>query len=115
MNGTAQLTGMTLGLSISGAIFVNSATNGLYKALLSIPHDQVQQLIAGAAGNLLDTLNDEKRTQTLEVIVSSWQKTFTVVYVGAAVGLLCSVFLKVRYYPCTTNVLLKISSSLEHR
>ncbi|ROV90081.1 hypothetical protein VMCG_09794 [Cytospora schulzeri] len=90
----AQLTGMTLGLSISGAIFVNTATSELYKALPFVPQNQVQQLIAGAAGNLLGTLNDSQRTQTLKVIVSSWQKTFIIVYVGAAVGLLCSTFLK---------------------
>lgn len=93
---TAQLSGMTFGLSISGAVFVNMAQNGLYEVLPRVPKDQVDRPVAGTTSGLLTTLSPEVQTAALEVIVSSWQKVFIVVYVGAAISLACAIFFKVR-------------------
>ncbi|KAL2194379.1 major facilitator superfamily domain-containing protein [Corynascus similis CBS 632.67] len=89
----AQLGGMTLGLSISGAVFVNTAVDNL-QATLGLPRDQISQLVAGASNHVLETLSQEKITQTLDIIVSSWQKTFIIIYVGAAVSLVVAIFFK---------------------
>ncbi|KAI1374178.1 MFS general substrate transporter [Hypoxylon crocopeplum] len=90
----AQLSGMTFGLAISGAIFVNLAQNGLYQVLPDVPREQVNQLVAGTSGGLLQTFSPEVQDAALDVIVSAWSKIFIVVYVGAAVSLLCAIFFK---------------------
>lgn len=96
----AQLSGMALGLSISGAVYVNTAESALYKALPSIPRDQIDLLVAGASNGLLGTLPEHMRNLALEAIVASWQKTFIVVYVGAAASLAVAIFLKVSNWIC---------------
>jgi BMFP domain-containing protein YqiC len=64
---------MALGLSISGAVFVNSAENKLSQLLPNIPRAQVQQLISGTSSSLLATLDAVTRERALESIVSAWQ------------------------------------------
>jgi hypothetical protein len=91
----AQLGGMTLGLSISGAVFINTAEQGLIKALPNIPRDQIFQVVAGASNSVIESLSEELRVVAFEVIVSSWQKVFIGVYVGAAVSFLASIFMNV--------------------
>ncbi|KAL6711553.1 hypothetical protein ACN47E_004487 [Coniothyrium glycines] len=90
----AQLSGMTLGLSVSGAVYINTAETGLAKALPSIPEEQLGQIVAGASNDVIASLSPELRTVALEAIVSAWQKTFICVYVAAAVGLVASLLLK---------------------
>lgn len=91
----AQLGGMTLGLSISGAVFINTAQQSLTKALPNIPIDQISQLVAGASNKVMKSLSEELRIVVFEVIVSSWQKVFIGVYVGAAVSFVASIFMNV--------------------
>ncbi|SPQ27335.1 3d15febc-b28e-4b88-8b5d-fbbabb85fd3f [Thermothielavioides terrestris] len=89
----SQLGGMTLGLSISGAVFVNTAVNNLESAL-SLPRDQISQLVAGASNHVLETLSPAMRTLTLDIIVASWQKAFIIIYVGAAASLVVAIFFR---------------------
>lgn len=89
---------MTLGLSVSGAVFINTAEQGLIKALPNISRDQISQMVAGASNDVIKSLSEELRTVAFEVIVSSWQKVFICVYVGAAVSFVASVFMNVS--PC---------------
>lgn len=84
---------MTLGLSISGAVFVNTAVNNLESAL-SLPRLQISQLVAGASNHVLETLSPAMRTLTLDIIVASWQKAFIIVYVGAAASLVAAIFFR---------------------
>lgn len=72
---TAQLGGMTLGLSISGAIFVNTAKANLLNLLPNIAPSQTQQILSGTSSDALQMLPLEIRTQALSIIVSAWQKT----------------------------------------
>lgn len=90
---TAQLGGMTLGLSISGAVFVNTAVNSLELAT-GLPPREVAQLVAGASNNVLGTLPPAMRTLALDIIVTSWRKAFIVVYVGAAASLVAALFFR---------------------
>ncbi|OGM50872.1 MFS drug efflux transporter [Aspergillus bombycis] len=89
----AQLTGMTLGLSITGAIFVNNAQNRLYKLLPDLPRTQVSHIVSGTSSKLLSSLPMSIRDQALDIIVLAWRDVFTCVYVGAALSLICAIFL----------------------
>ncbi|KAE8137951.1 major facilitator superfamily domain-containing protein [Aspergillus pseudotamarii] len=89
----AQLTGLTLGLSITGAIFVNVAQNRLYELLPKLPRAQVSRIVSGTSSGLLSTLPRHIREQALDIIVLAWRDVFTCVYVGAAISLVCAIFL----------------------
>jgi hypothetical protein len=88
---------MTLGLSISGAVFVNTAKKNLFHVLSGHSTEAIEQLLAGASSGLLKTLSPELRRQTLEVIVSSWQDVFICVYVAAALSFLVAICLRVSF------------------
>ncbi|KAJ5892741.1 Major facilitator superfamily domain general substrate transporter [Penicillium tannophilum] len=89
----AQLSGMTLGLSISGAVFVNIASNDLFALLPQYPQSQVRQIVSGTSGQLLSSLSETLREQALAIIVSAWQNIFICVYAAAAASLVCSVLM----------------------
>lgn len=89
-----QLTGITFGLSISGAVFINTATSGLHDALPQIPVEELSHVVAGASNQVFESLSLEQRSRALEIIVQSWNKTFICVYVAAAASLISSVFFK---------------------
>jgi hypothetical protein len=63
---------MTLGLSISGAIFVNLASKDLFALLPEYPQSQVSQIVSGTSGQLLSSLSENLRDQALVIIVSAW-------------------------------------------
>ncbi|GAP82656.1 putative mfs drug efflux transporter protein [Rosellinia necatrix] len=88
----AQLSGLTFSLAIAGAVYVNTAQAGLFNVLPDVPREDVENLVAGATSNFIHTLPDGLRDAALKVIVSSWNKTFIVVYVGAIITLLCAIF-----------------------
>ncbi|KAJ5296301.1 uncharacterized protein N7443_007194 [Penicillium atrosanguineum] len=89
----AQLSGMTLGLSVSGAIFVKIASNNLFALLPEYPKSDVRQIVSGTSGQLLQSLSENMREQALAIIVSAWQNIFVCVYAAAAASLICSVFM----------------------
>ncbi|OQE43042.1 hypothetical protein PENCOP_c003G06262 [Penicillium coprophilum] len=68
----AQLSGMTMGLSISGAVFVNIASDGLFALLPDYPQSQVRQIVSGTSSKLLASLSESLREQALVIIVSAW-------------------------------------------
>ncbi|KAL3440623.1 major facilitator superfamily domain-containing protein [Aspergillus insuetus] len=68
----AQLTGMTIGMSVTGAIFVNLAQNHLFALLPNFPPAQVSSLVSGTRSGLLNTLPASTRNLTLEAIVLAW-------------------------------------------
>ncbi|KAJ5972566.1 Major facilitator superfamily domain general substrate transporter [Penicillium vulpinum] len=89
----AQLCGLTFGLSISGAVFVNTASNGLFALLPDYPQSQVRQIVSGTSSKLLESISEKLREQALAVIVSSWQNIFMCVSAAAAASLVCSIFM----------------------
>ncbi|GAQ43929.1 hypothetical protein AKAW_11042 [Aspergillus niger] len=94
----AQLLGMTLGLSITGAIFVNVAQNSLFKLLPNLPREQVSQVVSGTSSALLNELPDTVRERALDIIVHAWRYLFACVSFGAGVSLLCAVFMAVTLF-----------------
>ncbi|MCJ1360924.1 hypothetical protein MMC16_000019 [Acarospora aff. strigata] len=92
----AQLSGIALGLAISGAVFVNRALAGLTVLLPNFTREQIQQGISGTSGQFFKTLPVDTQAQALNVLVGSLRKVFIPVYVAAAVGLVVSLFLSRR-------------------
>ena len=111
----AQLGGIALGLAIGGAVFVNGAMNHLIPVLPTLNHSQILQVVSGTSNDFFNSLSSDVRDQALFGIVDSLRKmsvpkhhdhmtfsiadprvSFILVYVGAAVGLVCSVFLEAR-------------------
>ena len=74
----AQLGGLTLGLSIGGAVFINVSSGGLYNLLPDVPHEQVQQMVSGTSGTLLSSLSREMHDRVLEVIVQAWNDVYVI-------------------------------------
>jgi len=88
-----QLLGISISLSVAGAVFVNTSLHGLQQILPNIPKQQLQSIISGASGTLFHTLSPTMQAQALVIIVASLQKMFILVYVAGAVSLVTGVFL----------------------
>lgn len=71
---TGQLGGIALALSISGAVFVNTALNSLQKLLPSVPRQQLQSAISGTSGDYFATLDPEVESSALDILMGSLQK-----------------------------------------
>ncbi|KAL8878107.1 MAG: hypothetical protein Q9198_004019, partial [Flavoplaca austrocitrina] len=71
----AQLSGLTLGLSIAGAVFLNLATNDLSVILTNVPESDIQQLVSGTSSAIFSSLPDDVRQQALEIIVNALRTT----------------------------------------
>ncbi|KAL8759748.1 MAG: hypothetical protein Q9199_000554 [Rusavskia elegans] len=72
----SQLLGITLGLSISGAVFLNKAINGLSEVLPDVSRDEIQTAVLGASGDLFATLPAEVRRNAINVIVNAISRTY---------------------------------------
>ncbi|MCJ1258533.1 hypothetical protein MMC24_006366 [Lignoscripta atroalba] len=86
----AQLGGIAVGLSIAGAVFVNSAVIGLGSVLPDLPRAQLIQATSGTSSGVFNGLSNEIRAMALDAIVFALRKVFIPVYVAAVVGLICS-------------------------
>lgn len=95
---TAQTGGIALGLSLSGAVFVNRAVAGLTSVLPDVPRSQLQLAVSGTSGSYFKSLPHDKQVLAIEVIVQALSKVFILVYVGGAVTLLCSLLFTVSIY-----------------
>ena len=69
-----QLSGITFGLAVAGAVFVNDALGKLKAILPDTPPDQLQQLIAGTSSALLESLDASASANVLNAIVSALRK-----------------------------------------
>ena len=69
-----QLSGISLGLSISGAAFVNTALRGLQNLLPDVPRQQLQGAISGTSGGFFATLDPTTQAKALDIIMSSLRK-----------------------------------------
>lgn len=105
-----ELGGIALGLSISGATFVNTALSGLQKILPYVPRQQLQAAIAGTSSEKHGILPYRLRPlaflwahcRRCMVVccypclrVPTDSRRFILVYVAGAVSLLMSLFLSV--------------------
>jgi hypothetical protein len=70
----AQLLGITLGLSISGAIFVNLALKGLQVVLPEVPRSQLQSALTGTSGGFFNSLPENTQLLALNALVNALKK-----------------------------------------
>lgn len=106
----AQLLGISLGLSIGGTVFINTALSNLGPALPGVPRSQLQSALSGTSGDFLSHFDSEVTTRILDIIVDAIDTSFILVYVAGAVGLLASVLLSVS--PCVhSSVILDAGSN----
>ncbi|KAL8910405.1 MAG: hypothetical protein Q9172_007842 [Xanthocarpia lactea] len=71
----AQLSGLTLGLSVAGAVFLNLAQNDLFAILTDVPRQDIQQLVSGTSSALFASLSADVREQALGAIVKALRTT----------------------------------------
>jgi hypothetical protein len=76
----AQLLGITIGPSVGGAIFTNTALQELRPLLPGIPDGEIQSALSGAAGNLINSFPMETRQAILQVSTRSIGKAYVLHY-----------------------------------
>lgn len=89
----AQVLGISLGLSIDGALFTNTALKNLAPVLPGISRSQLQSALSGTAGDFLAGFDSETSRHALDIIVSAIDNTFILVYVAGAIGLIAPILL----------------------
>ncbi|KAI9878478.1 MAG: hypothetical protein M1830_000764 [Pleopsidium flavum] len=72
----AQLSGIALGLAISGAIFVNRALAGLTVILPNVPREEIQRGLSGTSGEFFKALPTKTQELALNVIINALQKVY---------------------------------------
>lgn len=72
----AQLLGITIGLSVSGAVFTNTALRKLRPLLPDVPDERLQHALSGAAGDFLTHLSEETRQAVLRIITLSINRAY---------------------------------------
>ncbi|KAF2150682.1 MFS general substrate transporter [Myriangium duriaei CBS 260.36] len=90
----AQLGGIAVGLSVAGSVFVNRAVIRLHHVLPDMDRSDLIAAVSGTSSGVLRTLPEVTRKDALEAIVNGLRQTYILVYVGAAVSLVCAAFLK---------------------
>ncbi|KAK0616591.1 major facilitator superfamily transporter [Immersiella caudata] len=83
----AQYLGVTFGLSIAGAAFINDAKNSLAALLPAFTDDQLTSLISGTSDSALELVPEELRGAVIVAIVDGLRKVFIPAFAGAAVCL----------------------------
>ena len=90
-----QLFGITTGLSVAGAVFVNLCTQRLSAALPNTSLELIQLAIAGASGPFFNSLPDQQtKDLVLDIIISCLSRTFIVGLAGSCVGVVAAFGLK---------------------
>lgn len=92
---TAQFTGISIALSIAGAVFVNEALDDLAKILPTFSSSQLNGIISGTSSDAMQTVPEDLRPAVIEAIVNSLSLVYVPAFVGAALALLLSLFLSV--------------------
>ncbi|KAI9768084.1 MAG: hypothetical protein M1840_005118 [Geoglossum simile] len=72
----AQIGGICLALSISSAIFVNTAMNALIPLLPGVPIAEIQNAISGTSSEVFKSLPPDTKAAALSAVVHSLQKGF---------------------------------------
>ena len=93
---TAQLGGIALGLTMSGALFVNTAMDGLSTVLPDASDAELQAALSGTSGEYFQSLGESAREAAVSVIVESMSKVYILLYVAAAFCLVLSICFTVR-------------------
>lgn len=67
----AQQSGIALGLSVAGAVFINLALGKLHDVVPNITSTELQSAILGVSGNFLDSLSADVSHKALGALVDA--------------------------------------------
>jgi MFS family permease len=70
----AQFTGVVMGLSIGGAIFINEALKSLKALLPMLPESQLRSVVSGTSSDAISSIPAELREEAVVVVVESLRK-----------------------------------------
>ena len=92
--GCGQITGITLALTVSNAIYLNGATNRIAQVLPAVQRATVQQAITGVNGMFLNTIDPASRGRVLEAIVDTINHVYIMVIIAGVVSTLLSFLMR---------------------
>jgi hypothetical protein len=92
----AQIGGIVLTLSISGAVFQNTAFRNLSVVLngLGFTESEIRSAIAGSQSTLFERVSESVKEKAIEAIVKSIGNVYALALAAGALGLVVSMFLK---------------------
>jgi hypothetical protein len=92
----AQIGGIVITLSISGAVFQNTAFRNLSVVLngLGFSESEIRSAIAGSQSTLFEKVSESVKEKAIEAIVKSIGNTYALVIAAGALGLVVGVFLR---------------------
>lgn len=91
--GYGQIAGITLALSISSSVFLNTATKKISNILPSVPKQIIQQAVTGTGGAFFDTLEDSEKVSVLDAICRTIGDIYGTVITAGALAIVLSLFL----------------------
>ncbi|KAK0725996.1 major facilitator superfamily transporter [Lasiosphaeris hirsuta] len=86
----AQYLGVTVGLSVAGAVFVNDAKNQLAQMLPALSDEEITSLLSGTSHTADVLVPEGLRDDVLLAILNGLRKVFIPAFVGTAVCILVS-------------------------
>lgn len=86
----SQLGGIVLGLGISGAVFINTATKLLTSTLPDLTSEQISRLISGTSSPEFQALDPSLQQVAIGAVIHAMSKVYILVYVAAAFCLVAS-------------------------
>lgn len=89
-----QITGITIALAITNAVFLNRSLVGIRPILKDVPASTIQQAIAGAKSEFFQNLDPDVRQQVLRVLVGAQSQTYVLVIVAGALATVLSLAMK---------------------
>ncbi|KAJ5630785.1 MFS general substrate transporter [Penicillium longicatenatum] len=90
----ATLSGLAIGLSVTGALFTNLAKINLQTVFPNVDESTLISIAAGTGGGILEMQSEAKPNQALIAIVDALHDVLIEVYVVAGLAVILSVFLK---------------------
>lgn len=83
-------------LSISGAVFQNTAFGNLSKVLngMGFSEQNIMSAVVGSQSGLFEKLSEEVRQKAVEGIVKAIGNTYVLIIAGSALALVTSVFFR---------------------
>jgi hypothetical protein len=92
----AQIGGIVIVLSISGAVFQNTAFGNLSKVLngMGFSEQNIMSAVVGSQSGLFEKLSEEVRQKAVEGIVKAIGNTYVLIIAGSALALVTSVFFR---------------------
>lgn len=89
----AQLTGGTIALAISNAVFLDKATRMILNILPGASQQAVEGAVSGAGSQLFQTLDPSTRQEVLHAVTEAIQTVYILPITGASMSILLSLFM----------------------